>query len=182
MLSLWYISSGVANLVCLHSELSGWLWAAGNYERMQWWQMERECADQDKTKAETEGRKRRRGGGKEGEKNMHRNKVYVSGWPLRWFSISAGQRERANMIFSSTRQHKTDREGREVTGKMERGKRGEKERDEWMEKEREEMENWEGEILKNGSGKKVNMECRVFTPLNSLTNITTLWNHCNKFF
>lgn len=59
-LSHWYISSGVANFMCLHSELSGWLRAAGNYKRMQWWQMEGECADQDKTKAETEGRKRRR--------------------------------------------------------------------------------------------------------------------------
>lgn len=80
-----------------------------------------------KTKAETEGRKKRMGGGK---KTSDRNKVYVSGWPPRLFSISAGQRERANMIFSSTRQQKTDREGRKEGNRKEgmRGKR--RERDE----------------------------------------------------
>lgn len=43
------------------------------------------CVDWDKTKAETECRKRRRGGDlkKKTKKNRDRNKVYVSGWPPR---------------------------------------------------------------------------------------------------
>lgn len=70
------------------------LGARGNFERMQQWQMGRECADRDKTKTETQGRKGRRGGWK----NRVRNKVFVSHCPL--FSISGGQREQANMVFS----------------------------------------------------------------------------------
>lgn len=41
------------------------------------------------------------------KKNRVRNKVFVSGCPP--FSISAGQREQANMIFSQMCQQKTDR-------------------------------------------------------------------------
>lgn len=56
----------------------------------------------DKTKAEMGGRKRRGGGAfkkkKKTKKNRVRNKVFVSGCPP--FSISAGRREQANMIFS----------------------------------------------------------------------------------
>lgn len=70
-------------------------------------------------------RRKQRAGREEGEekkkKNRDRNKVYVSGWPPSRFSISAGQRERANMIFSPTRQQKTDREGREGGDRKERG-------------------------------------------------------------
>lgn len=108
-----------------------------DWERMQRWQMERECADKDKTKTETEARKRRRGGEEEEKKNTEdRNEVYVSGWPLRWFSISAGQRKWANMIFFSTRQQKTDGEGRE-SGDGKEGNRGGK-----KEEKGKEMSKW----------------------------------------
>lgn len=101
----------------------------GNSKWMQRWQMERECVDQDKTKAETRASRRGRRGG-EKKKNRDRNKVYVSGWPLRWFSISAGQREWANMIFSSAQQTENRQRGHGVRwqekGIRGGGKRGEK--------------------------------------------------------
>lgn len=94
VLFLWYISGvpGVRRVYIRRS--ASLLRARGNFERMQQWQMGRECADRDKTKTETQGRKGRRGGWK----NRVRNKVFVSHCPL--FSISVGQREQANMIFS----------------------------------------------------------------------------------
>ena len=93
-LFLWYISGVLGVRRVYIRRLASLLRARGNFERMQQWQMGRGCADRDKTKTETPGRKKRRGGWK----NRVRNKVSVSHCPL--FSISVGQREQANMIFS----------------------------------------------------------------------------------
>lgn len=100
---LWYISSGVAVVRRLYVHRSASLLRArGNFERMQQWQMGRGCANQDKTMTKRRGRKGRRGGWK----NRVRNKVFVSHCPP--FSISAGQRQQANMIYSQMCQQKTD--------------------------------------------------------------------------
>lgn len=90
------------------------------------------------------GGRKRRGGGvplkrkkkKKKKRNRVRNKVFVSGCPP--FSISAGQREQANMIFSPMCQQKTDRvrvrsEGRRGGGvdRKETGWRGRKGMSKW---------------------------------------------------
>lgn len=111
---LWYISHQVSLIWCVHIPS----FQDGSELR----ETTRGCSG-DRWKGNLcIGRKQRRkrgAGREEGVEKKDRNKVYVSGWPLRWFSISAGRRERANMIFSSTCQQKTDRDGRKVTGKME---------------------------------------------------------------
>lgn len=112
--------------------------APGSYERMQRWQMWRECVDRDKKKkkAEKECRKRRRGG------EQKQKKPKKTGTEIR-FTLVAGLRDdfpyqqargSGQIWFSPpTRQQKTDRErsGREVTGKGTEwggGKRGKRER------------------------------------------------------
>lgn len=91
------------------------------------------------------------GGDKKNKKNRVRNKVFVSGCPP--FSISAGQREQANMIFSQTCQQKT---GRVCVwgGRQEREGMGEKE------EERKGMSKWkkDGETGEGWRSERVRLE------------------------